>query len=346
MASLSIGEFAAATGLSVSALRFYDSVGLIAPAEIDDTTGYRRYTEDQIRQSVLVRDLRRLQMPIARIRELLEAPPDVRHKMVDDHLASMTQRLDALVGLAREIHSNLDEEEQHMTAMTVDAAELVQAIDQVLPAAGNDPERLILQAVLVEARDGSLRLVATDSYRLAVRDLVAREGQASSFRALVAAAGLARARASLSTEGQTSVELDDRRLRFGGQGEEVEIWVVPAEYPDYEAFFGSDPEAGTVTLEREALVGMLSRLDDDQIVKLELDAGGVTIVGQGPVPTSEAWTGPKTSVGFRAGFLLYAVGSSVGPEVRIEITTPIKPVLLRSATDGSFICLVMPIRLD
>lgn len=43
---LNIGGFSLVTGLSITALRHYDEVGLLTPAQVDPTTGYRRYRED------------------------------------------------------------------------------------------------------------------------------------------------------------------------------------------------------------------------------------------------------------------------------------------------------------
>ena len=53
----------------------------------------------------------------------------------------------------------------------VAAGALTDALRQVVPAASRDDARPILTGVLLAASAGGLRLVATDSYRLAVRDL-------------------------------------------------------------------------------------------------------------------------------------------------------------------------------
>ncbi|UNK71167.1 MerR family transcriptional regulator [Microbacterium sp. H1-D42] len=55
---LGIGEFAGLTGLSVKALRHYDDKGVLTPSDVDDRSGYRRYTEAQVRAGVEVRALR------------------------------------------------------------------------------------------------------------------------------------------------------------------------------------------------------------------------------------------------------------------------------------------------
>lgn len=53
---LSIGEFAQHVGLSVSAVRFYADRGLLIPARIDSSTGYRSFDPDQIPEGCLIRD--------------------------------------------------------------------------------------------------------------------------------------------------------------------------------------------------------------------------------------------------------------------------------------------------
>src|SRR5690349_5810995 len=81
-----IGEIARASGLSISALRFYDGAGVLVPAEVDPATGYRRYSDDQLRAARLVAGLRRVGMPVAEITRAvaeLTNPPAVR-KLLDE----------------------------------------------------------------------------------------------------------------------------------------------------------------------------------------------------------------------------------------------------------------------
>ncbi|MER6953292.1 MerR family transcriptional regulator [Streptomyces sp. NPDC000618] len=71
-ALLTIGAFAARARLSAKALRLYDRLGLLAPAYIDETSGYRYYRADQVDRARLVAMLRRLDMPLARIADVVE----------------------------------------------------------------------------------------------------------------------------------------------------------------------------------------------------------------------------------------------------------------------------------
>lgn len=70
---LSIGAFAARARLSAKALRLYDRLGLLAPAHVDEVTGYRYYRAGQVESARLVALLRQLDMPLARIAEVLGA---------------------------------------------------------------------------------------------------------------------------------------------------------------------------------------------------------------------------------------------------------------------------------
>ncbi|MFE4970468.1 MerR family transcriptional regulator [Streptomyces sp. NPDC056660] len=70
---LTIGSFAARSRLSAKALRLYDRLGLLAPAYVDGTTGYRYYRAGQVERARLVALLRQLDMPLARIAEVIEA---------------------------------------------------------------------------------------------------------------------------------------------------------------------------------------------------------------------------------------------------------------------------------
>jgi DNA-binding transcriptional MerR regulator len=71
---LSIGVFSRRSRLSMKALRLYDRKGLLTPAEIDPDTGYRRYRESQLLAARLVVMLRRLNMPLGQVADVVSAP--------------------------------------------------------------------------------------------------------------------------------------------------------------------------------------------------------------------------------------------------------------------------------
>jgi len=72
---MNIGEFAQASGLTAKALRLYDKLNLLTPTEIHPHTGYRHYDSSQLERARLVASLRGLGMPLARIRTVVDLPP-------------------------------------------------------------------------------------------------------------------------------------------------------------------------------------------------------------------------------------------------------------------------------
>lgn len=92
---LTIGEFSKMTYLSVKALRHYHDVGLLEPVEIDPSSGYRRYSADQVATAQAIRRFRDLDMPLEQVRTVLQAPDlTTRNRAILDHLESMQQQLE------------------------------------------------------------------------------------------------------------------------------------------------------------------------------------------------------------------------------------------------------------
>ena len=75
MAELTIGEFARRSGLSLKALRLYDARGLLPPARVDEGSGYRFYAPEQLERAHAISLLRRLEMPLSTIADVLAQPP-------------------------------------------------------------------------------------------------------------------------------------------------------------------------------------------------------------------------------------------------------------------------------
>jgi serine/threonine protein phosphatase PrpC len=73
---LTIGMFARAARLSPKALRLYDELGLLRPAAVDGESGYRFYDPAQLERARLIAWLRRLGMPLARIRRVCDLPAE------------------------------------------------------------------------------------------------------------------------------------------------------------------------------------------------------------------------------------------------------------------------------
>lgn len=105
---LTIGEFAALSRLSIKALRLYDEQGLIAPTRIDPGTRYRYYSADQIPRAVLVGSMRRADVPLALIREVLDSTnPEDAVRSFEEWWVRQERRHAARRGIGRYIVQRL-----------------------------------------------------------------------------------------------------------------------------------------------------------------------------------------------------------------------------------------------
>lgn len=342
---MTIGAFARRTGLSVSAIRFYASQHLLVPAEVDGTSGYRRYAEAQVDDGILIRDLRRLEMPLSDIALALGCTEQERKELVEQHL----NRLDRVVmrahDLARTMGVAIRPRENTMST-TLRASDLAGALDQVLPAAGTDPAMPHLMTVLVEGKEGSIRFVATDSFRLAVRDHVPSQLD-HDFTAIVAAARLARWRTALTDDGELELRLDDKTLTVAGPGLDLTAPIVPVSFPDYERYLVPADRVTSARVDRRRLLAALGDMDDDGTVSLSTSDRTLRLSGdRGSVDIEATCEGPEQQVAVNTRFVTDAVSNAVGAEVVVEIDDPLNPVLFRSADDGTFTSRIMPIKLD
>lgn len=114
-----IGEFARRTGLSLKALRLYDESGLLIPAAVDPHTGYRYYSPDQEPIARRISLLRRLDMPLTRVRAVLTATDPAA---VDDLLAWWAEQERAMTDKRGIVEYLVEQWRDHMLAPTFEVA--------------------------------------------------------------------------------------------------------------------------------------------------------------------------------------------------------------------------------
>jgi DNA-binding transcriptional MerR regulator len=92
---LSIGEFSRLSHLSIRTLRRYHDAGLLEPAHVDEISGYRYYTPEQIPPAQVIHRLRELDVPLADVHRILRTPdPQVRAGLVAEHLQRLEDQLE------------------------------------------------------------------------------------------------------------------------------------------------------------------------------------------------------------------------------------------------------------
>lgn len=123
------------THLSVKTLHHYHRVGLLEPAEIDRSTGYRYYTTDQVPTAQVIRRFRDLDMPVEEVRSVLRAnDPAERNRLIVAHLDRMQSQLaqtQSAIASLRDLIDQPDAPEVVIETRTVGAIPAVAIVDDI-----------------------------------------------------------------------------------------------------------------------------------------------------------------------------------------------------------------------
>lgn len=238
--------------------------------------------------------------------------------------------------------------------VTLDAAELATALRQVVPAASNDVARPTLTGVLMTAEAGGVRLVATDSYRLAVRDLswrgVLDEGRSVIIPA-VALDNLARVLVGVDT---ATMWLGENDASFEAGPVRLTTPLIEGEFPTYKGLIPSGCP-NRLTVDRKALFEGVRRVKPFAKhaipVRLTVTDGWLDlVVADGHVELAREmfdgvkYEGAKLTVGFDPEYLLDGLRALSGDEVLIETVDAVRPALVTSPGHPEFVYLLMPVQ--
>jgi DNA polymerase-3 subunit beta len=239
--------------------------------------------------------------------------------------------------------------------VTLDAAALAEALKQVVRAASHDDARPILTGVLMAAEGDGLRLVATDSYRLAVRDLrgtvVLREGQT----VLVPSKALGELTRVLSGAETVTLRLAERDATFVVGDTQLTTRLIEGEFPNYRQLIPST-HPNRLTVGREPLLDALRRVKllarEATPVRITLKPEGIELtaitqdVGQAHEDLDAKYEGAEMVIAFNPEYLADGIEAVEGDEVTLETVDALKPAVVRSVESQDYLYLLMPVRVS
>jgi len=91
---MTIGALSKVCRLSVKSLRNYDELGLLKPAEVDESTGYRRYAQEQVADALVIALLRSVDMPLSEIAAVLDELPSGGADVLKRHRRRLEERVE------------------------------------------------------------------------------------------------------------------------------------------------------------------------------------------------------------------------------------------------------------
>ncbi|MEO5898910.1 MAG: DNA polymerase III subunit beta [Ilumatobacteraceae bacterium] len=239
------------------------------------------------------------------------------------------------------------------TGVTLAAASFGEALRQVVRAASTDDNRPILTGVLLTAENDGLRMVATDSYRLAVRDLAESGVLADGQKVLVPGRALNELQRLVGGGGELVLRLGERDATFEVGGTRLTTRLIEGEFPNYRQLIPAS-HPNTLTVEREALIEAIRRVKilarDATPVRLQMGGDILRLtavtqdIGNAVEELDATYSGTELTVAFNPDYLAAGVEACSGESVTLSTLDALKPAVVRGVDAPDYLYLLMPVR--
>jgi DNA polymerase-3 subunit beta len=220
--------------------------------------------------------------------------------------------------------------------MRVPAAAFVETIGRVARSASRDETRPHLTGVLVSAAERELRMVATDSYRLSVKETSLDAALDGSLEANVPARTLQELARISASEGGDEIEIAalEHQVIFRVGEVTLSSRLVEGRFPNYKQLL---PDA----FEHEL------HLNGPEVSEVVREVSAQTPdIGEASESLPVPFNGEALEIGFNPEFLRDGLESAESDDLVFKLISPLRPGLIQSGEQGGFVYLVMPIRLN
>lgn len=239
----------------------------------------------------------------------------------------------------------------------VPAAAFVETIARVARSASRDETRPILTGILVTAEGSELKMVATDSYRLSVKETRLDPPIEGGFEANVPARALQELERLVAQGAQERIRIGVRtnQIVFEVGAMVLSSRLIEGQFPNYRQLLPESYEH-VLQLSGEELTGVVRRISlmaqKNAPLRLSFAEGQLTVsaqtpdIGEASEPLPAPFSGEPFEIGFNPDFLRDGLESVGTEDLLLKLISPLRPGLIESADDSGFLYLIMPIRLN
>lgn len=235
-------------------------------------------------------------------------------------------------------------------------AQFSSMVKRVSRVVSKDESRPILTGVLITLESGLLRMVATDSYRLAVTEAVL-ESSADDFQAVISGSFLSEIASLPKTDSPVSLALAENQIVVTCCDTVFVNRRIEGNFPNYKQLL-PDACATRATIDVDHLVAGIKRASllgsSTSPVKLDLNVASQTIqisaasqdVGSAQETLPCEIEGEDVEIAFNYAYVLEGLSAVATDEVHLEVNSSLKPGIFRAAQPENYLYLVMPVRIS
>ncbi|MDA0311353.1 MAG: DNA polymerase III subunit beta [Gemmatimonadetes bacterium] len=223
-------------------------------------------------------------------------------------------------------------------------------------AVSTEESRPILNGVLWELRDGSMRMVATNGHRLARMGVPAESKGAPSADFIVPPGALQQVQRLFKDDDSLEVARSGNHLGFRAGSTEVYTRLIEGTYPNYDQVIPRDNDK-MATIDKKALESAVRRMavvasDQTHRIRMKFEPGRVHLnvmtpdLGEGHDEIEVGYDGEELEIGFNANYLLEVLRYMPTDEVQVAFKAPERAATIEPVGEElDYLCLVMPLRL-
>lgn len=224
-------------------------------------------------------------------------------------------------------------------------------------AVSTEESRPILNGVLWELRDGSMRMVATNGHRLARMGVPAESSGAPSADFIVPPSALQQVQRLFKGQETIEVARSGNHLGFRSGSTEVYTRLIEGTYPNYDQVIPRDNDK-IATIDKKSLESAVRRMavvasDQTHRIRLKFEPGVVHLnvltpdLGEGHDELEIGYDGEELEIGFNANYMLEVLRYMPSDEVKVAFKAPERAATVEPAGEDAadYLCLVMPLRL-
>lgn len=237
-------------------------------------------------------------------------------------------------------------------SVSIPTALLSSMVKQVSKAVSRDEARPVLTGVLLSLEGAEIKMVATDSYRLAIRTAVSEESVSEKIEVVVPGKALEEVSKVAGAAEAVTMGVSENQIVFSfGQTTYVSR-RIEGTFPDYRRLVPADGET-LMTVDRTELLEAVQRVSilaqHNAPLRLKIADSTLTLsattqdVGEATEDLMVGVEGQPIEIAFNHSFLLDGVTSSDDEKLLFVASNPLKPGIFKS-DDGSYIYLIMPVR--
>lgn len=228
----------------------------------------------------------------------------------------------------------------------------------VVFAASIDIERPALSGVLLKQKDSHLSLVATDGFRLSLREHKTKEKEEGEEKTILVPARLLRELITMVQEEDLEfyISKENNQVLFCKEDIVLVGRLIEAEFPNYKKIIPTQNTTKAIfdkeEMQKAIKICSIFARETANIIRFSLKKEKIIVsantpsIGQNSVEVEAKLIGEESEIAFNSRYLLDLFNNIEEQEIIFEMTGPLNPGVFKLATDSSFLHLIMPIRVQ